>query len=46
MIFITGDTHGDFIRFSTNIFPEQKEMSKDDQVVGSIPITNSMQKVQ
>jgi len=33
MIFITGDTHGDFTRFSTDNFPEQKEMSKDDYVV-------------
>lgn len=33
MIFITGDTHGDFRRFSTNEFPEQKEMTKDDFVI-------------
>jgi len=33
MIFITGDTHGDFRRFSTNIFPEQKEMTKEDYVI-------------
>jgi len=33
MIFITGDTHGDFTRFSTDIFPEQKQMTKDDFVI-------------
>lgn len=33
MIYITGDTHGDFRRFSTEIFPEQKEMTKDDFVI-------------
>ena len=33
MIYITGDIHGDPIRFSTNIFPEQKEMTKDDYVI-------------
>ena len=33
MIFITGDTHGDFRRFSTKQFPEQKEMSRDDYVI-------------
>lgn len=33
MIFITGDTHGDFIRFSTDIFPEQKQMTKNDFVI-------------
>lgn len=33
MIFVTGDTHGDFRRFSTEIFPEQKEMTKDDFVI-------------
>ena len=33
MIYITGDCHGDFHRFSTNIFPEQKEMSKEDFVI-------------
>lgn len=34
MIFITGDTHGDFTRFSTDIFPEQTQMTKDDYVIG------------
>ena len=33
MIFITGDTHGDFRRFHTDIFPEQKQMTKDDYVI-------------
>lgn len=33
MIYITGDTHADFSRFSTNNFPEQKEMTKDDYVI-------------
>lgn len=33
MIFITGDTHGNFTRFSTDIFPEQKDMTKDDYVI-------------
>ena len=33
MIYITGDTHGNFRRFSTDIFPEQKQMTKDDYVI-------------
>ncbi|MBR6315377.1 MAG: metallophosphoesterase [Lachnospiraceae bacterium] len=34
MIYITGDTHGDFsLRFNTENFPEQKEMTKDDYVI-------------
>lgn len=33
MIYCTGDTHGDWSKFSTNIFPEQKEMSRDDFVI-------------
>ncbi len=33
MIWVTGDTHGDFRRFSTNIFPEQREMTKNDVVI-------------
>ena len=33
MIFITGDTHGDFTRFNADIFYEQKEMTKDDCVI-------------
>lgn len=33
MIFITGDTHSDFTRFSTHAFPEQREMTKNDYVI-------------
>lgn len=32
MIYFTGDTHSDFTRFSTDRFPEQKNMSKNDYV--------------
>ena len=33
MIYITGDCHADFTRFSTDAFPEQKDMTKDDFVI-------------
>ena len=33
MIYITGDCHRDFKRFNTRIFPEQKEMTKEDYVI-------------
>lgn len=33
MIYITGDCHGDFRRFNTEIFPEQNEMTKEDYVI-------------
>ena len=33
MIYITGDTHADFRRFSRKIFPEQEEMTKEDYVI-------------
>lgn len=33
MIYVTGDTHADFSRFNTRIFPEQEEMSKTDYVI-------------
>lgn len=33
MIYITGDTHGDFSRFDIENFPEQKEMTRDDYVI-------------
>lgn len=33
MIYITGDTHGDFSRFSTKHFPQQKELTADDFVI-------------
>ena len=31
-IYITGDCHGDYRRFSTEIFPEQYTMGKSDYV--------------
>lgn len=33
MVYITGDCHGDWARFSTDNFPEQKNMTKDDFVI-------------
>ena len=33
MIYITGDCHSNFERFSTSIFPEQYEMTKEDYVI-------------
>ena len=33
MIFVTGDCHTDFHKFSTDAFPEQAEMTKDDIVI-------------
>lgn len=33
MIFVTGDCHGDWRRFNTENFPEQKEMARDDYVI-------------
>lgn len=33
MIFLTGDTHGDFSRLSEEAFPLQKEMGRDDYVI-------------
>lgn len=33
MIYITGDCHQNFKRFNTRIFPEQKEMTKNDYVI-------------
>lgn len=33
MVYITGDCHGDFRRFNTKEFPEQKEMTRDDVVI-------------
>ena len=33
MIYITGDCHQNFERFNMSIFPEQKEMTKDDFVI-------------
>lgn len=33
MVFVTGDCHADFHRFSSKSFPEQEEMSRDDIVI-------------
>lgn len=33
MIYITGDCHQNFERFNMSIFPEQKEMTKEDYVI-------------
>jgi len=33
MIFVTGDTHGDFSRLSPEEFPRQKELSREDYVI-------------
>ena len=33
MVYISGDCHAEFSRFSTKRFPEQKEMTKDDYVI-------------
>lgn len=33
MVYITGDTHADFTRFSTKNFPEQKDMTREDIVI-------------
>ncbi len=33
MIYITGDTHGGFQRFTTDHFPQQKQMERDDYAI-------------
>lgn len=33
MVFLTGDTHAEFTRFSTDNFPKQKELTKDDYMI-------------
>ena len=33
MIYITGDTHSDFTRFTVEKFPIQTEMTKNDYVI-------------
>ena len=33
MIYLTGDTHGEFLRFNTTSFPEQEQMTKQDVVI-------------
>ena len=30
MVFVTGDCHGNFRRFQSEYFPEQANMTKDD----------------
>lgn len=32
-IFVTGDTHGDFTRFSSNNFPQGKNLTKEDYII-------------
>lgn len=32
-VYVTGDCHGDFRKFSTDSFPEQKQMTRDDYVI-------------
>ena len=47
MIYITGDTHGDWMsRLNTNAFPEQKSMTKQDYVIicGDFGIWNDTKK--
>ncbi len=33
MVYVTGDCHGEFNKFSTAAFPEQKQMTKNDVVI-------------
>lgn len=33
MVYVTGDCHGEYHRFSTKNFPDQKEMTRDDIVI-------------
>ena len=33
MIYITGDTHGDYSRFNDEAFPVQSSLTKDDYVI-------------
>lgn len=33
MIYVTGDTHGNFERFQPEYFPEQTELTKNDIVI-------------
>ena len=32
-VYVTGDTHSNFKRFSLDSFPEQREMTRDDHVI-------------
>ena len=34
MIYATGDLHGNALRFQTEYFQEQSEMTKDDYMIG------------
>ena len=33
MIFVTGDCHGDFQRFSRKHFPQRRQMGRDDYMI-------------
>ena len=33
MIYVTGDTHGNFERFRPEYFPEQAELTRNDVVI-------------
>lgn len=33
MIFATGDCHGDFQRFGSKHFPQQRQMGRDDYMI-------------
>lgn len=33
MVHVTGDMHGEFLRFNTSAFPEQRDMNKEDVVI-------------
>lgn len=33
MVYATGDTHGNFLRFTIELFPEQKQMGRNDYVI-------------
>ena len=33
MVYATGDTHGNFLRFYSENFPEQETMTKSDYVI-------------
>lgn len=38
MVFVTGDTHGNFERFKPEYFPEQAQMTKDDVSSSQAPL--------
>ena len=46
MVYATGDTHGNFLRFQAENFPEQENMTKNDYVVicGDYTVKNIMPK--